>query len=157
MADMSEAAVDFVDKLVEEFPALQPMLREHVADQFGETLPHVFFGDLTSYAVDEFVGGTDLVRLQRLLDRLEESFSSTGDDEITNLIAVSFVENLPYRDEPGEGIRTGRDHCRHPTRQSRGLGRQPTVGPRGLIIHSDDVRAIHQRTMRSPGSSRGRT
>jgi hypothetical protein len=104
MADMSEAAVDFVDKLVEEFPALQPMLREHVAES-GETLPHVFFGDLTSYAVDEFVRGTDLVQLERLLDRLEESFSLTGDDEITNLIAVSFVENLPYRDEPGEGIR----------------------------------------------------
>lgn len=102
---MSEITIGYVDGLVEEFPALQPMLREHVSDNFGEVLPHVFFGELTRYAVGEFVKGTDVAEMQRLLDRLEETFTSTGEDEIATLIADSFVENLPMSGEQGEGIK----------------------------------------------------
>lgn len=35
---MSEPTIDLVDNLVAKFPALTPILREHLADNFGEAL-----------------------------------------------------------------------------------------------------------------------
>jgi hypothetical protein len=48
---VSERAETFVREIVERFPKLSPLLREHLHDNSGELLPHVFFGDLTRYAV----------------------------------------------------------------------------------------------------------
>lgn len=53
---MSEPTIDLIDRLVGKFPRLEPLLREHLADNFGEVLPHLFFGDLTRYVVREFAG-----------------------------------------------------------------------------------------------------
>ena len=68
------------------FPGLAPMLAEHIKDN-DEILPHLFFGDVTRYALS-------LVRerkpdqkpeLRMLLDFLEESFSG-GNEELQELI-----------------------------------------------------------------------
>lgn len=110
---MSETSIDLVDRLVDKFPVLETLLREHLAANFGEVLPHPFFGDLTRFATGEFSrlgsdqntkGSLPAQRLRQLLDELEWAFV-TGPDEVTNLIAVSFLGNLPRRGEEGDGLR----------------------------------------------------
>ena len=101
---MSEVTIDLIDRLVGKFPTLQPLLREHLAENFGEVLPHVFFGDLTRYVASEFLQGTDYGLLRALLDELEHAFG-VGDERITEVIAVSFLQNLPRPGEEGESLR----------------------------------------------------
>ena len=108
---MSEVTIDLVDRLVRRVPALEPLLREHLADNFGEVLPHLFFGELTRYVVSELGGAGDDPRtqerkaaLQTLLDELEEGFANGG-EEVAELICVSFLENLPRKGEEGDVVR----------------------------------------------------
>ncbi|RIK03679.1 MAG: hypothetical protein DCC49_13905 [Acidobacteria bacterium] len=112
---MSEATIDLIDRLVARFPPLEPILREHIADNFGEVLPHLFFGDLTRFVVQQYCeqmssdsgprAATDSKPIVgELLDALEDEFTH-GTSEVQELIAVSFLENLPARGERGEGIR----------------------------------------------------
>ena len=110
---MSEVTIDLVDRLVGLAPGLEPIFREHLSDNFGEVLPHVFFGDLTRYVVREFLlvddrktrhGRHRLGELNIILDELEEALS-IGPGEVSELIAVSFLANLPRRGEEGAGIR----------------------------------------------------
>jgi len=106
---MSEATIDFIDHLVSQVPTLESALREHVSDNFGEVLPHVFLGDITRYAVAEFIRGEKGVErpvsqeLEALLTALEAGIAAG--DEIAELVCVSFLENLPRPGEPGGGIR----------------------------------------------------
>ncbi len=106
---MSERSETFVREIVKRFPKLSPLLREHLHDNSGELLPHVFFGDLTRYAVALLTsadGGLEASReLRELLAFLEESFAS-GDSELCELISVSFLENLPYPWENGSELRS---------------------------------------------------
>ena len=101
---MSKRTEDFVRSLVRRFPDLEPLLEEHVADNFGELLPHVFFGDLTRWVLslleptagpERFERGS---QLRGILSALEMAYAS-GDDELEELISVSFLEHLP---RPGE-------------------------------------------------------
>ncbi|MGH8990162.1 MAG: DUF7674 family protein [Acidimicrobiia bacterium] len=110
---MSETNIDLVDRLVGKFPVLEPLLREHLADNFGEVLPHVFFGDLSRYVVATFdrtshgrstVESPDAAQLRQLIGELDEAFVA-GPDEVSELIAASFLENLPREGETGEGVR----------------------------------------------------
>src|SRR5687767_5332264 len=96
----------FVKAMVGRFEGLAPLLKEHVTDNLGEILPHVFFGDLTRYilalvATVSSGGGLEPRReLRDILDFLEESFS-TGNQELQVLIGTSFLENLPRPGEEG--------------------------------------------------------
>jgi hypothetical protein len=102
---MTSSTRNFIDLLIDEFPQLGP-LREEYLTQFSEMLPHVFFGFLTEWLVNEYRAdpqrGPDAV-WRRLLDRLEQGYR-TGDPDVQDLLAASFVENLPYPDEPGGDI-----------------------------------------------------
>ncbi len=100
----------FVQLLVNHFPILQGMFDEHVADNFGELLPHLFFGDLTRYCIrlscskGSDGGAVDLHQLQDILDYLEIAY--VEDSEVVGeLIAVSFLEDLPRGNEDGSNIR----------------------------------------------------
>jgi hypothetical protein len=100
----------FVKAMVERFQGLDALLKEHVDDNFGQILPHVFFGDLTRYVLmllaSSAGGGLQPRReLRDILDFLEESFFA-GDKELQELISVSFLENLPRPDEEGSQIRS---------------------------------------------------
>jgi hypothetical protein len=108
---MSETTVEFVERLARQFPALMPLLREHLAD-YDEVLPHLFFADLTRHVIAEWKRGrTDALR--PILDELDAIYEGVIDDTdyrgegepLPNLIAVSFLENLPWRHEPGAEIR----------------------------------------------------
>ena len=105
---MSQHTEAFVRQLTDQIPGLVPILREHIAD-FGEVLPHVFFGDLTRWVLTmlERRGSGDLSAArepQRLLDLLEQAYAS-GDEELQELISVSFLEHLPRPEESLAEIR----------------------------------------------------
>jgi len=90
---MSETTIAFVKGLVARFPGLVAGFDEHREDNFGAILPHVFFGELTRYVVK--LGEREAwSELQAILDHLEETFAAGG-GELTTLISVSFLENLP--------------------------------------------------------------
>lgn len=110
---MSEVTIDFIERLVDRFPALKPIFDEHISDNFGEVLPHLFLGDLTRYVVARFVEGEGESPRQsneaeqdvrRLLNELEQVYAD-GDGEIQELMSVSFLENLPRPGEEASGVR----------------------------------------------------
>lgn len=83
----------------------RPLRDEYIA-QFSEMLPHVFFGFVTEWLVNAYRadpgGGPDAV-WRRMLDRFEGEYAA-GDPDVEELLAASFLENLPYPDEPGGDI-----------------------------------------------------
>src|SRR5262245_13033672 len=104
---MSEQTIEFVKSTVARFPNLRPILVEHMRDDFGEILPHLFFSGLTRYVQSLLPLGASKgsqSELQEILDYLEEVYSR-GNDELCELIAVSFLENLPRPGEPSAQIR----------------------------------------------------
>jgi hypothetical protein len=109
---MTQATERFVDDLVAAFPGLRPAFDEHLSDNFGEVLPHVFFGDLTRYVLARYRAARSEPESQRsqaqgevraLLNELEDAYTSRG-DEVQELIAVSFLENLPRPGDDGAEI-----------------------------------------------------
>jgi hypothetical protein len=61
---------DVVDALRKEIPEFGPSIEEHISDNFGETLPHLLFGDLTRFIEEAWrEGNTELV--SRCLSWLE--------------------------------------------------------------------------------------
>lgn len=103
---MNSATEDFVEALANRFPALLIILEEHLEDQYGETLPHVYLGEVTRWLVERLrtAGASDRDLLE-ILTFLERAFGGS-EDEVQDLIAVSFLENLPRPGEPGSGIRS---------------------------------------------------
>lgn len=106
---MSEQAVSFVRSMVARFPTLSALLEEHLEDNLGEILPHVFFGDVTRYVLSLLLaasgGGLPPRReLRDILDFLEEAYSGSS-EELRELISASFLENLPRPGETGARIR----------------------------------------------------
>jgi hypothetical protein len=102
-------SVEFVRSLVSRFPNLTNVLAEHIADN-DEILPHLFFGDLTRYVETlHGVARADSVspskqELRSILAYLEETYAG-GDEELQELISVSFLEHLPRRGESGWELR----------------------------------------------------
>lgn len=93
---MSDNAT-YVRELTEAVPRLQPLLARHV-EYFDELLSHVFMGEVSRFAVAEFARCTDgegsgCPDLIALLAALEQGFCDGGED-VQNLIAVSFLENV---------------------------------------------------------------
>ena len=101
---MSEATIALVDRLVEACAALKPLFDEHLEDNFGEVLPHVFLGEVTRHLVGEAAGDAGSRTVEAALRQLEDEFAS-GTEEVKELIAVSFLENLPESPEPGLAVR----------------------------------------------------
>ena len=86
---------------VDAAPSLGPVLQDHL-DSFDELLPHVFFGEVTRWAVLRYEDALDDREVASVLDLLEREFAS---GRATELIAASFLENLPRSDQSGAGIR----------------------------------------------------
>ena len=106
---MSEPTISFVKASAARFPELKTLLEEHTKDNDGEILPYVFLGDVTRYVLSLLFAGSsgDLEarrELRRILDYLEDAYSNGG-EEIQDLIALSFLENLPRQGERGAQIR----------------------------------------------------
>jgi hypothetical protein len=106
---MSARTVEFVRSLAARFPSLAGMLADHLEDN-GEVLPHLFFGDLTRYVVSLHLAAASLgehgapQELRDILDFLEAAYES-GDEELQELISVSFLEHIPRPGEAGSDVR----------------------------------------------------
>lgn len=103
---VTDSTHDFIHRLVDSHPWLRPALDQHL-DACGGLLPHVLMGDITRIAVALHLMGVDRKDAREELRRLLMSFSwaFTHDDwDVVNLIAVSFLENLPCPHEKGAGI-----------------------------------------------------
>jgi hypothetical protein len=77
-----------IERLLAAVPELRPIYDEHVSDNDG-LLPHVFFGDVTRFAI----GNAGTPTIANLLRVLDEALSD-ADDEVREVVSVSFVENL---------------------------------------------------------------
>jgi hypothetical protein len=82
----------FVLGLVQRVSGLKPLYDEHIRDNDG-LLPHVFMGEITRFAIAESGNSESRDAIATLLQSLENGLR-TGSDEVTELIVVSFVENL---------------------------------------------------------------
>lgn len=89
----SSTTQDFARRVVAAVPDLEPVLAEHLEDNVDELLPHVFFGDVTRWAEQQASTSPGSPALERLLGELTAGFAS-GDEEVRDLITVSFLENL---------------------------------------------------------------
>src|SRR5260370_35319951 len=107
---MSDQTISFVRSMVGRFPGLCGPLEEHIEANFGEVLPHVFFGDVTRYVVSLLLATRSSAclpprrELRDILSYLEEAYAA-GDEELRELISVSFLENLPRPGERGAEVR----------------------------------------------------
>ena len=104
---MSEKTVEFTRRLVQAFPALEEDYEDHVANNFGGTLPHLFASmELMDAVVGSYLGQEEYSALDwaAVLAYLDQQYLEEEDSEVRNVIAVSFVEDLPNRNEPGYGI-----------------------------------------------------
>jgi hypothetical protein len=110
MIAISTKTERFSSDLANRFPSLGAVLAEHMKDNFGAILPHVFFGDVTRWLVGlvTVANTAEALRnrkeLTSALGYLENAYNS-GDEELQELISVSFLENLPRPGERGAEIR----------------------------------------------------
>lgn len=104
---MSARTVAFVGSLVHRCPWLLPVLQEHLDDQEGEVLPHLFMADVERWAEREIAASrtAEGSHLASVLAVVDAELHDAGDTEIGELITVSFVEHLPYPGEPNAAIR----------------------------------------------------
>ena len=87
----------FVEELVIAVPEVQAVYRAHVDDN-GALLPHVFMGEVTRFALQIARSASSQEVLRKLLVVVEDGLRSNEAD-VSNFIAVSFVENLCGEDE----------------------------------------------------------
>ena len=99
---MSAQTVAFVGWLCREFPVLLPLLQEHLDDQNGEILPNVLLGEITRWLVCNFDSEPNVKEIVATLEHAYSGGESTG---VSELVAVSFLENLPRPGEDGAEIR----------------------------------------------------
>jgi len=82
---------EVVTMLVKTVPEFAATLDEHVKT-FDELLPHVLFGDLTRFVTEAHNAGEDEL-VERCLRFLGDALTH-GDPKVTNLVQVSFIENM---------------------------------------------------------------
>lgn len=93
----------FLGVLIDRCPSLLPLLQEHI-DTYDQVLPHVFLGELTRWIEDRYQADPDDLQLTTALGYIDEYFAAAGPKD-GELIAASFLENLPHAGEPGAEIR----------------------------------------------------
>lgn len=87
----------FARKILAIVPELHETYKAHI-DNNDELLPHVFLGDITRFILhaSKMIDQRDAIT--RLLKVLEDGLLS-DQDEIVELVTVSFIENLCGEDE----------------------------------------------------------
>ena len=102
--DFGPYTAAFVEGLVRDVPQLSDAYREHLNDNFGELLPHVFLGDVTRWVVAVSQKRTDHDALATLLARMDAILSDPS-HPCRELVLASFVENLGGETEALKVIR----------------------------------------------------
>lgn len=104
---MNASTVALIGALAYRFLELRPLLQEHLDDNDGEVLPHLFVADVERWAEGEATaeGNARQAAVQDVLAFLEDAYSTQG-EEIEELISVSFLEHVPRPGEPGSLLRS---------------------------------------------------
>lgn len=100
---MNAHDVVLIGSLVERCPSLLPVLEEHLDDYDG-LLPHVFMADVTRWIAARYGSDPGDGSVTCVLDFLEAAFDAGRPDD-RELIAASFLENLPPDDDAAGGVR----------------------------------------------------
>jgi len=99
-----KAAEKFCEQLSRDLPGFEGLHSAHL-ENMGKLLPHVFFGiDVVQATIDSFLkvpGEESDWRL--MLSYLEDKFAQHI-REINEVIVTSFLDQLPYKGQPGADI-----------------------------------------------------
>jgi hypothetical protein len=101
---MRATEFSFMGALIREHPWFLSLLQEHL-DFYDGLLPHLLLADVARWCVAAVAEGSDLSRAQLVpvLAFLEQGM--TDGPEVSELVSVSFLENLPQPGEPGGELR----------------------------------------------------
>lgn len=88
---MSYTPSSLVRALAARVPDMEAVLHEHLEDYDGELLPHIFFGELTQWVLDQSPGTSKF--LDDVLKMLDDAYGA-GPLDVKELIYVSFLEDL---------------------------------------------------------------
>jgi hypothetical protein len=104
---VSAVTVAFVGAMTHRCPWLLPLFAEHLGDQEGEVLPHLYMADVERWAEREVdrAPAKVSVELRELLDFIEAEFVQHLHSEIAEVISASFLEHLPRLGEGGAALR----------------------------------------------------
>jgi len=100
---MSVSAIAFAKEVAALSPALTALLEDHMKDNFDELLPHLFIGDVTRHVIElmEDSSPEDSLAVRREVKTIlaaMEAGCATGTPEVQELIAASFLENVPTKE-----------------------------------------------------------
>ena len=101
---MSATTVSFVGVLVRSCRFLLPVLDEHLSEQDGEVLPHLFMWSVERWA-EAALRDDRNDELNALFAQLDVDMSGP-DEDVRELISVSFLELLPRAGEMGDELRS---------------------------------------------------
>ena len=90
--DPNTEGVALVGAMAWAIPALRPLLDEHLRDMDQEVLPHLLMGAYVK-AVPE-LAEHDAESTVRVFEMLEEA-AGQAQGELRNVLAISFLEDLP--------------------------------------------------------------
>lgn len=101
------SSVAFVGAITFRFPILLPILAEHLEDQEGMILPHLFMADVERWMEIEFLNRYERSKqlITSVLGFIEDAMAM-GDEHVKNVIHVSFLEHLPRPAIHGDGLRS---------------------------------------------------
>jgi hypothetical protein len=92
---VSREAIDAIEELVAAVPELGDVWRRH-RQQYGDPLPHLFFGDVARFAI-AVADGEDEELFARFAAAVER-LAASDEDAVENLVLVSFVETVEWDD-----------------------------------------------------------
>jgi hypothetical protein len=101
---------EYIHDLFEKYPVLRDGLDENF-DTYLEIGPTSFFSDLQRWVVSSLTREHLREDATAVLNDLEATVAA-GSSRLEDLIAVGFIENLPYRHEPGGAIPTTNSRAR---------------------------------------------
>ncbi len=103
---MSAATVAFVGAMTHRCPWLMSIFAEHLNDQEGEVLPHLYMADVERWAEAEAQRASNAsAELAALLDFLENEFAKHAESDVGEVISASFLEHIPRPGELGSELR----------------------------------------------------
>ena len=92
--DPFQDADAFSKHLAYQIPPFGPLLDEHLTDNYGEILPHVFMGDVARWFLQGATTSEASDWTRRLVELLDRALVD-GSSDVRELVQASFIENLP--------------------------------------------------------------
>lgn len=91
----------FIQRLVAADPVLQPLLDEHLDDMEGDLSPHLVMPTIGTWVEQRGPDNPEAQHVVVDVDRELGDALAAGDEDVENVIAVSFLEFWPTSPQPG--------------------------------------------------------